>query len=100
MYKEIDRVRSRLALSPWGLIDLTTEEQIRDFLIDLVLDEPAFLSQLAFVRKLFGSTHHLTSDDHAAWDQIDANIVHICFGRLAKRDGQALLHVRPLIVRP
>ena len=86
------RVCKTFARSAWARIDLRPEEQVRDFLADMMLDEPRLAELLSFALKVASSP---LGDDEMknAFAQARENIVLLVSEKLPRR-GQLLLHVR------
>ena len=95
--KMLVRVSNELVRSAWGSIDLHPEEQVRDFLTDMILDQPTLMRMLEFAL-LLGEHGHRVLDDSATvparLGQLHDNIVLVLAAPLPKRAGQTLLHVR------
>jgi hypothetical protein len=94
-----DRVLSRLAqelsTSPWACLDIESEDAVRDFLVDMALDAPEFLTQIRFA--LYWSTSkkevlHKSSEVDAQASSVKTNIESLLTGILPKRNGGTLLH--------
>ena len=91
----LTRACEALARSAWGRIDLRPEEQVRDFLVDMVLDAPLLAPLLAFGLEIGSKGCEATGIDAAlsnALSQLHANI-KLLLSRPLPRRGQRMLHV-------
>ena len=94
--KALVRASDKLARSAWGSIDLNPEDQIRDFLTDMILDQPQLARLLDFALRLGECGHNLLAESAmvmAQLDQLRDNAVLVLAASLPKRAGQTLLHV-------
>ena len=94
--KALVRASNELARSAWGSIDLKPEDQIRDFLTDMILDQPQLARLLDFALRLGECGHNLLAESAmvmAQLDQLRDNAVLVLAASLPKRAGQTLLHV-------
>ena len=72
------RACDALARSAWGRVDLKPEEQVRDFLVDMVLDSPLLTRMLDFALEIGGASCEMLGIDAtlaSALSQLRANIV-------------------------
>ena len=94
--KALVRASDKLARSAWGSIDLNPEDQIRDFLTDMILDQPQLAQFLDFALHLGECGHNLLDDSATVLtrlDQLRDNALFILAGSMPKRARQTLLHV-------
>lgn len=85
-----------LIASPWGSIDIRLEEQARDFLVDMVLDDPQLVRYLGFAILLGQrgvAVLGLSQSEEGRLDYLHANAVRVITQPSMKRSGATLLHV-------
>ena len=91
----LSRACDNLARSAWGRVDLRPEEQVRDFLVDMVLDAPLLASLLAFGLEIGSKKCEELGVDATlsnGLSQLHANI-ELLLSRPLPRRGQRMLHV-------
>ena len=91
----LSRACDNLVRSAWGRVDLRPEEQVRDFLVDMVLDAPLMAPLLAFGLEIGSKKCEELGVDATlsnALSQLSANIKHLLSQPLPRR-GQRMPHV-------
>ena len=91
----LSRACENLVRSAWSRVDLRPEEQVRDFLVDMVLDAPLMASLLAFGLEIRSKGCEALGVDATlsnALSQLRANI-ELLLSRPLPRRGQRMLHV-------
>ncbi|KAK3235595.1 hypothetical protein CYMTET_54217 [Cymbomonas tetramitiformis] len=94
-HKALGRAREQLLQSQWAQVDLRHEDVVRDFLVDLFLEDVEFISEAAFVvawaeRCCKGG--YLAGAGGHACDLLLNNVRALLGGALPKRSGGTLLH--------
>ncbi|KAK3258970.1 hypothetical protein CYMTET_32009 [Cymbomonas tetramitiformis] len=93
--KALLRVEQRLLKSVWARVDLRREDVVRDFLVDMFLDEPELVAEVHLLvtwveRRCKGG--RLQRGEACEGGMLPENVRAVLGGALPKRDGGTLLH--------
>ncbi|KAK3257794.1 hypothetical protein CYMTET_33130, partial [Cymbomonas tetramitiformis] len=93
--KALLRVEQRLLKSVWARVDLRREDVVRDFLVDMFLDEPELVAEVRLLvtwveRRCKGG--RLQRGEACEGGMLPENVRAVLGGALPKRDGGTLLH--------
>ncbi|KAK3280123.1 hypothetical protein CYMTET_12024, partial [Cymbomonas tetramitiformis] len=95
MEKALLRVEQRLLKSVWARVDLRREDVVRDFLVDMFLDEPELVAEVHLLvtwveRRCKGG--RLQRGEACEGGMLPENVRAVLGGALPKRAGGTLLH--------